>query len=67
MKGTVKWYNATKGFGFIVGEEGKDYFLHVTTLEDEGISPKDVVDGASVEFEATENPRGPQASKIKFV
>jgi len=61
MKGTVKWYNARKGYGFIEGEDGKDVFVHRTSLPS-GIF---LNEGDKVEFEIEESDRGPKAANIK--
>ncbi|MFO7678189.1 MAG: cold shock domain-containing protein [Thermoplasmatota archaeon] len=61
MKGTVKWYNEMKGFGFIEVEDGKDVFVHRTSLP-EGTR---LNDGDLVEFETENSERGPQAIKVK--
>jgi len=61
MKGTVKWYNARKGYGFIEGEDGKDVFVHRTSLPS-GIF---LDEGDKVEFEVEESDRGPKATNIK--
>jgi len=61
MKGTVKWYNEMKGFGFIEVEGEKDVFVHKTSIP-EGTS---LNDGDSVEFDTEESERGPQATNIK--
>ena len=61
MKGTVKWYNARKGYGFIEGEDGKDVFVHRTSLPS-GIF---LNEGDKVEFEVEESDRGPKATNIK--
>lgn len=61
MKGKVKWYNARKGFGFISGEDGKDIFVHRTSLP-EGIF---LNEEDSVEFEIEETERGPQAKNVQ--
>jgi len=60
MKGTVKFFNNTKGFGFIIGDDGKDYFVHKTGLK-EGIS---LSDNDSVEFEIEQGDKGPKAVKV---
>ena len=62
MKGTVKWFNEEKGFGFILGEDGKDYFLHFSNIEKQGF--KTVLEGERVSFEVENSDRGPQATKI---
>ena len=61
MKGTVKWYNARKGYGFIEGEDGKDVFVHRTSLPS-GIF---LDEGDKVEFEVEDSDRGPKATNIK--
>jgi len=61
MKGKVKWYNSRKGFGFISGEDGKDIFVHRTSLP-EGIF---LNEEDSVEFEIEETERGPQAKNVQ--
>lgn len=60
MKGTVKFYNAEKGFGFLIGEDGKDYFVHKTGLN-EGVT---LNDNDSVTFDVTEGERGPKAVNV---
>lgn len=62
MTGTVKWFNEKKGFGFILGEDGKDYFLHFSNIEKQGF--KTVLEGERVSFEVENSERGPQATKI---
>ena len=61
MKGTVKWYNARKGFGFIMGEDEKDVFVHRSAIPNGTY----INDGDKVEYEIEESERGPQATKIK--
>ncbi len=61
-KGTVKWFNAEKGYGFITGEDGKDVFVHFSAIQGEGFKTLD--EGQSVEFELTEGNRGPQAANV---
>lgn len=64
MKGTIKWYNARKGFGFIQAEgEDKDIFVHRTAIP----AGTFLNDGDSVEFEIEESDRGPQAKNVKKV
>jgi len=62
MKGTVKWFNAEKGYGFIQTEEGQDVFVHYSAIEGEGFKSLD--EGQPVEFEVVEGNRGPQASNV---
>ena len=61
MKGTVKFFNAMKGFGFIAGEDGKEYFVHQTGL-DEGVN---LHENDPVEFDVEEGDRGPKAVSVK--
>ena len=60
--GTVKWFNAKKGYGFISDEEGKDIFVHFSALEMPGF--KVLEEGEKVEFEVVEGEKGPQAAKV---
>lgn len=62
VKGTVKWFNATKGYGFISTEEGEDVFVHYSAIETEGFKTLD--EGQEVEFEVTEGDKGPQATNV---
>lgn len=59
-KGTVKWFNNQKGYGFITAEDGKDVFVHFSGLNMEGF--KTLEEGAAVEFDITDGAKGPQAS-----
>lgn len=61
-KGTVKWFNETKGFGFIEQESGPDVFAHYSAIMDSGF--KTLQEGQKVEFTLTEGPKGPQAESI---
>ncbi|MBN6189056.1 cold-shock protein [Aneurinibacillus sp. BA2021] len=60
--GTVKWFNAEKGFGFIQVEGGDDVFVHFSAITGEGF--KTLEEGQRVEFEITEGNRGPQAANV---
>ena len=62
MKGTVKWFNAEKGFGFITTEEGNDVFAHFSQIEKDGFKSLD--EGAEVEFNVVEGQKGLQAENI---
>lgn len=62
MKGTVKWFNQEKGFGFITGEDGKDVFAHFSQIQKEGF--KTLNEGEEVTFDVSEGEKGPQASNI---
>ena len=61
-KGTVKWFNDQKGFGFITDENGKDVFVHFSGLNMEGF--KSLKENQAVEFEVTEGAKGPQAINV---
>ena len=64
--GTVKWFNAQKGYGFITNEgTGEDVFVHFSGLNMEGF--KSLEEGASVEFEVTEGAKGPQATNVTVI
>ena len=62
MKGTVKWFNAEKGYGFITGEDGVDYFAHYSQIQVEGYKSLD--QGQSVSFDVLDGPKGPNAANI---
>lgn len=62
QQGTVKWFNAKKGYGFISDEEGKDVFVHFSALNMDGF--KELKDGERVEFEVVEGEREPQAANV---
>ena len=62
IKGTVKWFNEKKGFGFISREDGDDVFVHHTSIQGEGF--KTLREGQSVEFEVQDGPKGPQAVNV---
>ncbi len=64
-KGTVKWFDSKKGYGFISDEEGKDVFVHFSGLVMEGYKTLD--EGAAVEFEVTDGAKGPQAVNVTVV
>lgn len=64
-KGTVKWFNNQKGYGFITAEDGKDVFVHFSGLNMEGF--KTLEEGASVEFDITDSAKGPQAVNVEVV
>ena len=62
MNGTVKWFNAEKGFGFITTEEGNDVFAHFSQIQKEGFKTLD--EGQEVEFDVVEGEKGLQAENI---
>jgi len=61
-KGTVKWFNASKGFGFIEQEDGSDVFVHHTAIQADGYKTLD--EGASVTFEVVDGQKGPAAENV---
>ena len=61
--GTVKWFNADKGFGFITVDNGDEVFVHFSEIQGEGF--KTLEEGQKVEFEVTQGNRGPQASNVQ--
>lgn len=65
MKGTVKWFNAEKGFGFITTEEGNDVFAHFSQINKEGF--KTLEEGQEVEFNVVEGAKGLQAENISIL
>lgn len=65
MQGTVKWFNADKGYGFIESSNGEDVFVHYTAIQGEGF--KTLQEGQKVEFEVVEGSRRPQASNVNII
>ena len=64
-KGTVKWFNESKGFGFLSQEDGDDVFVHYSAIQSTGF--KNLEEGQQVEFEVQDGPKGPQAVNVKAV
>ncbi|MEP5765927.1 MAG: cold shock domain-containing protein [Halieaceae bacterium] len=65
VKGTVKWFNEAKGFGFIEQQDGPDVFAHFSAISGDGF--KTLAEGQAVEFTVSEGEKGPQASNIVAV
>ena len=61
-EGKVKWFNDSKGYGFIVSSDGEDCFVHFSEIQGEGF--KTLAEGQPVEFEKSMGEKGPQASKV---
>ena len=62
MTGTVKWFNAEKGYGFITSDEGKDIFVHYSAIQADGF--RSLEEGQKVSFEIVESDRGQQAANV---
>ena len=62
LMGRVKWFNDSKGYGFIEQEGGRDIFVHYTAIQGDGF--KSLAEGQKVEFEIIEGTKGPQATKV---
>jgi CspA family cold shock protein len=65
VNGTVKWFNDSKGFGFLEQESGEDVFVHFSAIEGDGF--KSLTEGDRVTFELTRGPKGLQAANVKRV
>lgn len=61
-QGTVKWFNESKGFGFITSEDGSDVFVHHTAIQGNGF--KSLAEGDRVSFETEKGPKGPKAVNV---
>jgi CspA family cold shock protein len=64
-RGTVKWFNEAKGFGFLSQENGEDVFVHYSTIQGDGF--KTLAEGDAVEFDVTQGPKGLQAANVRRV
>jgi cold shock protein len=64
-QGTVKWFNAEKGFGFIEQAEGPDVFVHYSEIENDGRGFRTLEENQQVEFELAQGPKGPQATRVR--
>lgn len=65
IQGTVKWFNGTKGFGFIARQGGPDVFVHYSAIKANGF--RTLEEGQKVEFTLEQGPKGPQASEVTVV
>lgn len=64
--GTVKWFNATKGFGFITPDDGSaDVFAHYSSIDGSGF--RELTEGQKVDFDVEQGPKGPQAKRVKVL
>lgn len=61
-KGTVKWFNESKGFGFITKEDGGDVFVHFSDIQNDGF--KTLAEGQEVSFDVIDSPKGPKAANV---
>jgi len=61
-KGTVKWFNESKGFGFITNDEGGDVFVHYSAIQGSGF--KSLSEGQTVTFDVVDGPKGPHAANV---
>lgn len=65
MTGKVKWFDGKKGYGFIIGEDGKEIFVHFSGIVKEGFKSLD--EGQRVEYDVEEGPKGPQAANVRII
>jgi len=65
ISGTVKWFNGSKGYGFLARDEGADVFVHFSAIQGDGF--KNLEEGQKVEFTVEQGPKGPQASDVVVV
>ena len=63
--GRVKWFNNSKGYGFIEGEGGKDVFVHYSAIQGQGY--RSLEEGQAVEFEVQQGQKGPQAANVRLI
>jgi CspA family cold shock protein len=62
IQGTVKWFNGSKGYGFLAREGGADVFVHYSAIQSDGF--RNLQEGQKVEFSVEQGPKGPQASNV---
>ncbi len=65
VKGTVKWFNESKGFGFITKEDGGDVFVHYSAIQGNGF--KTLAEGQAVSFDVVDGPKGPKAENVNNI
>jgi CspA family cold shock protein len=65
QEGTVKWFNDAKGFGFIEQEDGNDLFVHFSAIKGDGF--KSIQEGARVQFDVVDGPKGPAADNVEMI
>ncbi|WP_372864284.1 cold-shock protein [Spongiibacter sp.] len=66
-RGTVKWFNVSKGYGFITRENGDDVFVHFRSIRGKGRGRRSLMEGQQVEFVLSEGEKGPQAEEVSVV
>jgi cold shock protein len=64
-EGTVKWFNSSKGYGFIAKDDGTDVFVHYSSIQSEGY--RSLEEGARVEFDVVDGQKGPSAENVKVL
>ena len=67
MKGSIKWYNRSRGYGFITGEDGTDYFLYFGNFTEKRRRKNPIAEGTKVSFDIEISPRGPKALNVAAV
>ena len=65
IRGKVKWFNTEKGYGFIIDANGKDVFVHYSSIQADGF--KNLEEGQTVSYDLVETDRGPQANNVKVI